>query len=845
MKKVLFLINILLVISEVLKAQITDYNSLDTSQPIEFLGSSIRFKGQEIKLGEKVFFVDGQLSNEEVAKYPYVFNTFQDAVINLKPGTELEPMKIYLAPYVYWIDNPDDLTIRKGKEGREPIGLTVKCPNLHIIGLNSNPKNIVLASNRGQTQGAIGNFTMFDFWGDGLIVKNLTMGNFCNVDLEFPLKKELARKKRMSAITQAHVAYCHGDKIIAENVRFISRLNMNPLGGAKRILFNKCHMENTDDALTSTGVYLNCTLEFYGQKPFWRSDMGGAIFLNCDFYICHNEYRQYFCKSVGPLSIVDCRFHVHKPVYIGWTHAPTDWLRCYQYNIKLNNQPYIIGADKPYNTICMDYLKILDAYRLEVNNKIIYNTYNLLCGDDGWDPLNIKNMVEQKSKSDGRDYANIATCLSVSPLSNIIQTGDEPTRLKAQLKRHCNYILNNTPVRWKIQAGHEKDIKLSVSEGYECIVTATNIDDRTKHINVIAYTDDGLECATELTVKPNYTNAPTFSSEPILKIKNGQAEVNYELELEGRKDESLITWYRCLDKNGKNAIPVSVSRLNTPEYIYKLTKEDVGYYLMVTIAPKHLRCLAGAEKKLISKSTIKKEQVNVQKKFETDFHNFPCNNQPQILPGFWTIGGYKPLDTSKYDWQIDPNKEFWIYGSGINGAIGTGLLQNTKGARMLYTPLIDKYGDMKVIWYVDPSKTEGQGFGSATGQYLDLYIKFDTQTLSGYGLRIIRTTKYSNAVDFVLMKYTNGKSEAICEPVSSTCYRTNCTISLKVSGNELIAQANTTTDLPAPITDHNLKPSVFLKALITPNQFGGVGIQHTGSCGESTTMLHKLKIEWK
>ena len=58
MKKVLFLINILLVISEVLKAQITDYNSLDTSQPIEFLGSSIRFKGQEIKLGEKVFFVD-------------------------------------------------------------------------------------------------------------------------------------------------------------------------------------------------------------------------------------------------------------------------------------------------------------------------------------------------------------------------------------------------------------------------------------------------------------------------------------------------------------------------------------------------------------------------------------------------------------------------------------------------------------------------------------------------------------------------------------------------------------------------------------------------------------------
>lgn len=68
------------------------------------------------------------------------------------------------------------------------------------------------------------------------MVKDLTMGNFCNVDLEYPLKKELSRKKRMSAITQAHVAYCHGDKIVADNVHFISRLNMNPLNGAKRIL---------------------------------------------------------------------------------------------------------------------------------------------------------------------------------------------------------------------------------------------------------------------------------------------------------------------------------------------------------------------------------------------------------------------------------------------------------------------------------------------------------------------------------------------------------------------------------------------------------------------------------
>jgi len=836
-----------LVWGHLLKAQSIDhYSSLDPSQPIEFKGNCLRYADKEIILGPKTFFVDGQLSDREVADNPYVFNSFNKAAANFSVGTEAEPMKVYLAPYVYWIDDPDDPAIRVGKDGREPFGLVVKCPYLHIIGLNSHPENTVLASSRGQTQGAVGNFTMFDFWGDGLLVKDLTMGNFCNVDLEYPLKKELSRKKRMSAITQAHVAYCHGDKIVADNVHFISRLNMNPLNGAKRILFNKCHMESTDDALTGTGVYLDCTLHFYGQKPFWRSDMGGAVFLNCDFYVCHEEDRQYFCKSVGPLSIVDCRYHSKKPVYAGWTHDPTGWLRCYQYNVKLNGQPYVIGADKPYNTVCMDQLNQLRAFRLEEHGEVLYNTYNLLRGEDDWDPLQVKDRVIAIGKRDGKDYTRMPSCLSVEPLTASIQTGGRTVRLTATVKRHCNYVLNNVPVKWKVQQGYEKNVKLSTSEGYECVVEATNVEDETKHFTVIAYTEDGLECATELTVAPDYVSAPSFTENPKLNITKGVATVSYALDLNGRKDESLITWYRCTDRKGTNRLPVSVSRLNEPEYSYTLVKEDVGYYLMAAIiAPKHLRCLPGEERIVVSNSPIKKGQVNITHIFETDFQNFPCKNQPQLLPGFWTIGGYKPLDTAEYDWQVVPDKDYWIYGPGMNGSHGTGLLQDQKGARLLYTPLDGSYGDMAITLNVDASKTAGQGFGSATGQYLDLYIKFDTRTLTGYALRIIRTTKYSNAVDFILMKYENGVAEAISQPVSSTCYRTNCTLTLTAKGGKLTAHASTTTPLPAPVTDPNLKLSVDLEADIASNTFGGTGIQHTGSCGESTTMLHYMKVEWE
>ena len=164
---------------------------------------------------------------------------------------------------------------------------------------------------------------------------------------------------------------------------------------------------------------------------------------------------------------------------------------------------------------------------------------------------------------------------------------------------------------------------------------------------------------------------------------------------------------------------------------------------------------------------------------------------------------------------------------------------------MLYTPLDGEYGDMEISLHVDPAKLAGQGFGSPTGQYMDIYIKFDTKTLSGYALRIIRTTKYSNAVDFLLVKYNNGVVTPISSPVSSTCYRTNCFISLKAFGDKLSAHAETTTAHPRHAVE-SVVPKVDLSATISQNNFGGYGIQHTGSApGESITMLHKMRVEWK
>lgn len=234
------------------------------------------------------------------------------------------------------------------------------------------------------------------------------------------------------------------------------------------------------------------------------------------------------------------------------------------------------------------------------------------------------------------------------------------------------------------------------------------------------------------------------------------------------------------------------------------------------------------------------EDVLNPRAITTDFQDFPDTAQTQILPGFWTVDAYKPADTEAYHWQAN-SEGAWFYGSAEGGARGSGLLQARKGARLLYTPIEGEYQDMEVSLLVDPCKTAGQGFGSATGQYMDIYIKFNTKSLSGYGLRIIRTPKYANAVDFVLMEYIDGNSRAISESVSATCFLTDCSIKLRTQGELLKAEVSTTTAKPYN-SDPNLVHEVNLEAVIVENTFGGSGIQHTGSTGSSATMLHKMEI---
>ena len=829
------------------------YTPIDSSDPVEFGGTYIKYQGETIQLSETAIYLDGSLSDELAAQYPYVYNDITKALSAdaLKNGTADKPMTVYVAPYVYWIDDPAATdTVQKTEGYSVPYGMVVNSEYLTIKGLTGNPDNVVLAGNRGQSHASNGNYTMFRFNCSGaLTVKNITIGNYCSVDLDYPLMSELNQAKRTETITQAQLADVSGDKMFADNCNFISRLNLDPINGASRSLYNNCHFESTDDALNANAVYVGCDFDFYGNRPLYSSYGTGSTFLGCTFNCkilnVEAEPTQFFTKEGGTITAVDCVYNsnLSVPISIGWTKTPSTSLKCYQSNIIHNGQSITIGGEGAKETVDMTGKSVLDAYKVVSGGKTYYNTYNLLKGSDDWDPLGVKDVI----KAAGQD--TVATQLSITSDVTEIESGKETASIGGTVNYFYGTNDTTQKITYSVSDEDKAYVKLTDNGDGTCKVEGTNNDDAARKVIINASTESGLEAAVGITVKPSKIEAPAFTKAPVITNDGqGSLKVDYSLDLGSREDMSAISWYRCTDAEGSNPILVAVTRNDSPEYTYKLTAGDVGYYIMAKVESKNIRSDYGTPVNTVYDKAIGVKDVR-SKNLSTDFSNFPNIKQSEIKAGFWTVDYNRPADTESFgSWQGADTEEPWKYGTTGNGCVGAGLYEGTQGSRIMYTPVEGTYGDMSLELVVDPAKTAGQGFGSA-GQYMDVLLKFDTSTLTGYGLRIVRTKASSNAVTFVLVKYDNGTVTEISDEVIASCYATGCTISLKVEGNKLTAHVETPTEQLADQAAKGYPHVVDLTADIEVNSFGGVAIQHTGTVGsggwQNTTMLHNLNVTWE
>ena len=544
--------------------------------------TAFTINGQSTVSSSHCLYVNDALTTD-VARY--TFRTVNEALLfaEQQNGRDTLWTDICIEPSVYWIDDPDDPTVRvPARPGEAPYGLDLRLDHVRLIGLSDDAADVVLASQRGQTQGADGNFTMLHITGSDIEARNITFGNYCNVDLVYPRNPALNRPKRNAAIVQAQLVICRGDRYAITNCRFISRLNLCPFVGPSHVDFDHCYFECTDDALCGTGTYRHCGFTFYGSKPFYStSGAEGARFIDCDLHSTVHG-RQYLTKASGPVVMEDCRWTSDDAaLIIAWTPDPDPKHYCNMIRCTLNGQPYELGP-----------------------------------------------------------------------------TPDVPMPV--------------APMALQLQ--------------------------------------------------------PTASA------------------------------------------PVA---------------------------------------------------------------------------GAWTVDAYKPSDVQQYDWgnqyrdahaSADGSYSApWCFGEGLDGARGCfGLFPNVRGARMMYTGRDgEEYHNQTLSLSLDPCKEHGQGFGSATGQYLDVCIKFDTRTLTGYGLRFVRTPNHDNAVDVYLVAYADGQISAISEAQTCYLFKRGCRLTLSAQDGVLSA-----------VISNGEDSQTLTAQMPRPNLFGGIHLQHTGTLGPSGVVISSIHCNY-
>jgi hypothetical protein len=551
---------------------------------------------------------------------------------------------------------------------------------------------------------------------------------------------------------------------------------------AARTLYVDCHFESTDDSIPGGAgvVYLNCDLDFFSNRP--AGGISGVTFLNSTFnsHISYSDTTgQLISKGDGNGAIIDGRFiHPNPEMKAGWTLLPAATRRNYQYNVTMNGKPILMSADKPGVSVRLEnYPKLLKAYKFTYNGETVYNTYNLLRGDDDWDPMQIKDKVRQASNldPDGLDYGRLPRFMtaSASPTSLTYDAVSPPTSntnysvATINLNTDTSVATSFGNIQWAIFSGGEGGTIAAHSDLDRAVITAANVGYTNIPVIVEAVSPYGLHAAVQITSIPAQIAAPTFATGPSISYANGKLTLDYTYNVPDPNivDHSVINWYRAEDASGTNRIPVMVSRLNEPEPAYTLVPGDVGAYIIAEITPKYQISPLGTMVSTSYTSAITAAQVTKPKEFNINFQNFPGNRQNEIKPGFWTSDfwrpwrGYQPAEYDRASNQVTATIAAqtgvpWTYTTGTAGATGIYGYMNTRLSRLMYTPTTGTYNDMSIVLEVATEKNAAQGFGSAAC-YMDFLIKFDSATNSGYGLRIERIGASGNATVINLIKYDN------------------------------------------------------------------------------------------
>jgi uncharacterized repeat protein (TIGR02543 family) len=819
-----------------------------------------------VQVDETHRLLNAYASAEELES-PYVASTLQTLGAVSEDERELtlpEGTTVYVAPGVYWTDQ----TYREGGVIAGPnIGLSILGEDVSFLGMTDDATDMIIAGNRGEGGGtglgANGSWYTLGI-SSGFHSENITIANYAQEDLVYPrdpsqnIEKRLDSKNHAEVLTRAHGTGAP-DRLYFENMRFIGYLNLMYTLQPARAYFLDSFFQLTDDAIFSgnTIVYENCTFHLFGNHPsFSGADNGGITALlgskvvgmpqmtSTDLYLVKQS------NAIGPdanalFAIIDTQF-IGRIESVEWENVVREDARHFVSNNTIGDrgEPLVISPSEPQTSVSPTG-GALDAFKVGEE----YNVYNLLKGDDGWDP-------KGQYDAEWEPYANLPYRFVVGATGKVMysdQTGDTN---RAVL----------TPAPAPVGSFDPRDVVW----GYDTSLLDGTVDPMTGRLTLTAKPSDtgaiietiatatlpsGISAGATLRIRPVPVDAPVVSA-PSITVSENLASLDYTLDQLGYQDTSVIDWYRETGPDTTDGVHIGTMRndaegffVDDPFKQYPLSKYDVGHYLRAVFTPKYEFSDAGPPVTLHTTRAVTAADVT-ETSLYTDFKNVYITDEDHATTtGRWFFD------------RVSGTAVPWGWGIGTNGTDRIwGLQSNSRGSgtRLVFGQ-DGSYGDMSLGLNYSTSKVEGQGFGG-NGHFMDIYVKYDPATRTGYGLRVERTaTGGSNATMWTLYKYDGDAQTPLTEPLRTAAFMPKSTINLSVTGSTLRVQASTESEKTPLQTVQGLPNEVDVSwtddtGALGETAAGGVGFRinnsgnssydyaGSGTTTNNTVMLHDVRV---
>lgn len=822
-----------------------------------------------VKVDSKHLLLNAYASETEL-RSPYVAATLQTLgklsadrhTLTLPDGAT-----VYIAPGVYWTDE----TYAKGFPFDDSgfviaapnVGLSVIGDGVSFIGLTSDAEDVRICGNRGEGGarglGAGGSWYSLAV-SNGFRAENITIANYAQEDLVYSRDPSQNISKRIDSKNHAEVLRSAGrvmDKVCFRNVRFVGYLNMMAGFAPRRSYFKDCFIQCTDDSIFQGGVnvYENCTFHCFGNHPTWAGADAGGInaLLGCSFVgmpqlpqpmlsFAKNCSGRDGAGASGIYAVIDCNFS-GRIKSVEWENKVHDYSRYAVSNntIGEERQPLTISAAMPelsveYSGDALKAFKVGDEY----------NIYNLLKGDDGWDPAGQHSAAWEP-------YSNLPYRFLVGQTGNVLysdETGERNT-----------IVLTPVPV-----PASSVDLSKAVWEYDESILDGVLTDPKTGVLTVSAKPNNtgkvietllectlpgGVKAGVRVRIRP-VTVQPPVLKKAAIRIAKGTAVLRYRTDKPAFRDVSKVDWYRVSDEAGNDAVHIGTMMndeaglfIDDPFKEYPLSKYDVGCYLRAVITPKYEFSPYAAETVTVcSPRPVSAKDVR-ESVLYTDFRNLNIESEPVSTKGRWFFD------------CAEPDRP-WGWGIGTNGAEGLwGLMNGNRkpdASRMVFGQT-GAYGDMSLTLHYSTGKAEGQGFGGS-GCFMDVYVKYDPVTRCGWGLRIERVPATTNGTMWTLCRYDGGELTRLEGGVLAAAFMAGGTITLSVSGDRLSVVAFTETERTPLQVAENLPDRVELEwtdasSALSACTDGGFGLRmyNSGSPSYFSTagtnncvMLHDISV---